>query len=60
MSDPPGSIREALSRFQQVLASRGVPAKRRPYFVMWVKRLDAFRVPVLKRPFRSGQVPFLL
>lgn len=53
MSDPPGNVREALGRFQQVLASRSVPAEGRPYFVMWVKRLDAFRVPVLKRPFRS-------
>ena len=47
MSDPPRNIGEALSRFHQVLASRGLPGKRRPYLVMWVKRFDALRVSVL-------------
>ena len=47
MSDPPGSIGEALSRFRQVLPTTRLPGKRRPYLVIWVKRFDALRVSVL-------------
>jgi len=46
-------IDEALACYEQVLSTRRVPAKRRKYFVMWVKRFDGFRVDMLKRPFRT-------
>ena len=53
MANSVRNLEEALVRFQEVLATRNVPPKNRKYFVVWVRRFDAFRVAVLKRSFRT-------
>jgi len=41
--NPVGNMTEAVARFEQVLRSARVAAKREKHSVIWVRRFDAFR-----------------